>query len=265
MRRARRAYYGAVSYVDDNVGKLLKVLKETKMDDNTIVIFSADHGDMLGERGLWYKMSWFEGSARVPLIIYNPKQFGASRISQNVSTLDILSTLVDLAGGTLDDRLPLDGHSLVPQCKGESGVDEIYGEYCGEGTVTPYMMIKRGSYKFVTCPVDPPQLFNLASDPKELKNLMLETEDQAIVEIARAFTEEAARRWDFKRIHEDVLRQQRNRRVCWDALRQGRFEAWDYQPRDLAKDMYVYLPPSPNRPWNSKEGEAGARWKRELS
>ena len=241
VRRARRAYYGAVSYVDDNVGKLLAILKDTKMVENTIVIFSADHGDMLGERNLWYKMSWFEGSARIPLIIHNPRSFGPSRISDNVSTLDILATLVDLAGGRVDDRLPLDGRSLVPQCKGQPGVNEVFGEYCGEGTVTPYMMIKRGSHKYITCPADPPQLFDLASDPHELRNLMLEVDTRPEIRaLADQFQQEAERRWDFKAVHEQVLRQQRMRRLCWDALKQGRFEAWDYQPRERAQDMYVF-------------------------
>jgi len=72
VRAARRAYLGAVSYVDDQVGTLLATLKEARLDENTIVMVLADHGDMLGERGLWYKMSFFEGSARVPLIVSAP-------------------------------------------------------------------------------------------------------------------------------------------------------------------------------------------------
>ena len=70
--RARRAYYACVSYIDDKVGKILATLRELGLADNTIVLFTADHGDMLGERGLWYKMAPFEGSARVPLIFSAP-------------------------------------------------------------------------------------------------------------------------------------------------------------------------------------------------
>ena len=242
VRRARRAYFGAVSYVDDNVGKLMKVLKDCGMDDDTIVIFSADHGDMLGERGLWYKMSWFEGSARVPLMISYPPLFAHSTISQNVSTLDILPTLVDFVGGTMDKRLPMDGHSLLPQIEGQSGTDTVYGEYTGEGTIAPLMMIKRGPWKFVTCPVDPPQLFHLDKDPKELDNLMTKQDDPDIVAIANDFIKEANARWDMKAIHEEVLKSQRARSLCWDALKQGRFESWDYQPRSDAREQYA---PSP--------------------
>lgn len=73
VRDARRAYFGACSYIDDNIGKLLKTLEECGLADDTLIIFSGDHGDMLGERGLWYKMHWFEMSARVPLLVHAPR------------------------------------------------------------------------------------------------------------------------------------------------------------------------------------------------
>ncbi|KAL8995433.1 MAG: hypothetical protein Q9169_004845 [Polycauliona sp. 2 TL-2023] len=240
--RARRAYFGAVSYVDDNVGRVLEVLEECGLDDNTIVIFSADHGDMLGERGLWYKMSWFEGSARVPLLISYPQRFTTKDVTQNVSSLDLLPTLVDLVGGSIDSRLPLDGTSLLPYLESSEGLvttnDTVYGEYAGEGTIAPLMMIKRGPWKFITCPVDPPQLFNLKTDPHELHNLatsqILEVRD-----IFASFVQEASERWDFKSIHDEVLRSQRSRRLCWDALSRGRYESWDYQPKEEARDKYI--------------------------
>ncbi|KAL8702864.1 MAG: hypothetical protein Q9201_003955 [Fulgogasparrea decipioides] len=240
--RARRAYFGAVSYVDDNVGRLMEVLEECGMAEDTIVIFSADHGDMLGERGLWYKMSWFEGSARVPLIVSYPKRFSPKTVTQNVSATDILPTLVDLAGGAIDTRLPLDGTSLLPYLEAQ-GIptnlnNTVYGEYAGEGTIAPLMMIRRGPWKFVTCPVDPPQLYNLDQDPKELHNLA-PSQDPDVQKVFEAFVREANERWDFKEIHADVLKSQRSRRVCWDALTRGRFESWDYQPNEKDREKYI--------------------------
>ncbi len=79
IRDARRAYFGACSYIDSNVGKLLQTLEDTGLADDTLIVFSGDHGDMLGERGLWYKMHWFEMAARVPLLISAPGQFAAGR------------------------------------------------------------------------------------------------------------------------------------------------------------------------------------------
>ena len=181
-------------------------------------------------------MSWFEASSRVPLMISYPKRFAPRSITRNVSALDILPTLVDLANGALDKRLPIDGHSLVPYLNGSDGTggnDTVYGEYAGEGTIAPLMMIRRGPWKFVTCPADPPQLFNIIEDPKELHNLAT-SDDLDVQGVLDAFTKEAHARWDFDRIHADVLKSQRARRLCWDALKQGRFQSWDYQPLENA-------------------------------
>lgn len=181
-------------------------------------------------------MSWFEASARVPLLISYPKLFAPKLITRNVSALDILPTLVDLVNGSLDKRLPIDGHSLVPYLHGFDGTDgqdTVYGEYAGEGTISPLMMIRRGPWKFVTCPVDPPQLFNLIEDPEELRNLATSV-DPGVQGVFDAFTKEAHARWDFDRIHADVLKSQRSRRLCWDALKEGRFQSWDYQPHENA-------------------------------
>lgn len=181
-------------------------------------------------------MSWFEASARIPLLISYPKHFEPQIITRNVSALDILPTLVDLVNGSLDKRLPIDGNSLVPYLHGFSGTDgndSVYGEYAGEGTIAPLMMIRRGPWKFITCPVDPPQLFNLLDDPEELHNLAASI-DLGVQEILSAFAKEAHSRWDFDRIHADVLKSQRTRHLCWDALKQGRFQSWDYQPYENA-------------------------------
>ncbi|KAK3934942.1 choline-sulfatase [Diplogelasinospora grovesii] len=251
IKRARRAYYGAVSYVDDCVGKLLDVLKQCRLDDNTIIIFSGDHGDMLGERGLWYKMSYFESSVRVPLLVSYPQQFQPRRVTQNVSTLDILPTMCDLVGTKPVRELPMDGVSLLPHLQGREGHDTVFAEYTGEGTVSPLMMIKRGPWKYIICPADGSQLFNLESDPLELHDLAkslkkkqalsaeLSAEDKGVQKIFEAFEAEAHERWDFKRITEDVLYSQRKRRLVWGALRKGHFTSWDYNPQDDGREKYI--------------------------
>ncbi len=118
VRRARRGYFANISYLDDKVGSILDVLKRTRMDDDTIVVFCSDHGDMLGERGLWFKMSFFEGSARVPLMIAAPGVKGRL-VETPVSNLDILPTLCDLAGVEMHGIMPwTDGQSLKPLMNG---------------------------------------------------------------------------------------------------------------------------------------------------
>jgi choline-sulfatase len=93
VRTCRHAYYGSVSYLDDLIGKLLSVLRSTGLADNTVIVFTSDHGDMLGERGLWYKKSFFEASCRVPLMISGP-MLEPARIQSNVSLVDLLPTLL---------------------------------------------------------------------------------------------------------------------------------------------------------------------------
>lgn len=233
IKRARRAYYGAVSYIDDNVGQLMSVLEKCGLADNTIVVFSGDHGDMIGERGLWYKMSYFENSVRVPLLISAPKQFRPHHVTENVSTVDLLPTFVDLVGTKLIPGLPMDGLTLMPHLYGHGGGhDTALAEYMGEGTVAPLMMIRRGPWKYITCPVDPPQLFNLNDDPLELVNLAT-SQDPEVKEVFIAFEKEAHARWDFKKITEDVLVCQRKRKFVWSALTKGRFESWDWRGSEL--------------------------------
>lgn len=245
IKRARRAYYGAVSYVDDCIGKLLETLKECRLSEDTIVVFSGDHGDMLGERGLWYKMSYFEASVRVPMIFNHPGLFKPHHVSANVSTLDILPTLVELAHTKLWSNLPMDGVSMLPHLQGRpGGSDTVFAEYCGEGTVAPMMMIRRGPWKYITCPADPDQLYNLASDPRELINLASLSAKNALftpeVEgILASFVEEAQEKWDMNAITSSVLQSQRQRRLVWSALKQGTFTSWDHNPQDDGREKYI--------------------------
>ncbi|TWI57555.1 choline-sulfatase [Pseudomonas duriflava] len=236
IRDARRAYYGACSYVDSNIGKLLKALDNCGLTDDTIIIFSGDHGDMLGERGLWYKMHWFEMSARVPLLIHAPKHFSAHHVSASVSTMDLLPTLVELAGGELQPGLPLDGRSLLPHLENRGGHDEVIGEYMAEGTCSPLMMIRRGRYKFIYSEQDPLLLFDLINDPQELENLAGTEAYQAVM---AEFLQEAQSRWDISRIHADVLASQRRRRFVAEALEKGIRTSWDHQPFVDASQQYM--------------------------
>ncbi|MNN16603.1 Choline-sulfatase [compost metagenome] len=191
---------------------------------------------MLGERGLWYKMHWFEMAARVPLLIHAPQRFAAHRVSESVSTLDLLPTLVELAGGTLEAGLPLDGRSLLPHLKGECGHDEVIGEYTAEGTLSPLMMIRRGDFKFVYSEQDPCLLFDLRNDPRELENLARSPEHAALF---ADFLAEARARWDIPAISQQVLASQRRRRFVADALSRGNLTSWDHQPFVDASQQYM--------------------------
>jgi len=237
VRAARRAYYGAVSYVDDQFGSLLSALRDSGFAENTVVLVLADHGDMLGERGLWYKMNFFEPACRIPLIVHAPGRFPARRIAQSASLVDVAPTLLELAGvGPGGHASPLDGRSLCAELGGARGADEAIGEYLAEGAVAPLVMIRRGPFKFVHSPVDPDQLYDLAADPDELENLARSTAHAVKV---REFLAEVGRRWNLSEIHAAVLESQRRRHLVYRALRAGRFTPWDHQPLRDASKLYV--------------------------
>jgi choline-sulfatase len=243
VRAARRAYYGAISFVDDQVARLLRVLRETGRLHDTVVIVTSDHGEMLGERGAWYKMSFYEGSARVPLVVSWPKRFTPGRVATTVSTMDLLPTLVDLAGGDGADRDdhpevagPVDGHSLLPHLRVQPGRDEVLGEYLAEGAIAPIVMIRRGRHKFIHSPADPDQLFDLVADPDELVNL---ASDPDRAEIVAEFRRDVEARWDLAALDRDVRLSQRRRRAVTAALGTGIRSPWDYAPGYDAAHRYI--------------------------
>ncbi len=235
IRTARRAYYGEISYVDRNVGRLLKALGDGGLRDDTVVIVLADHGEMLGDKGLWYKMSFFENSARVPLIVNAPGRFAPRRVAAAASLMDVTPTLVDIAGGDAS-AIDTDGRSLRPHLEGGSAPDETFAEYLAEGAIAPIVMIRRGPWKFIHSPADPDQLYDLSHDPGERANLATRAHQAArVVE----FREEVARRWRLDALDAQVRASQRRRRLVDAALNQGEPKSWDFQPFKDASKSYV--------------------------
>ncbi|SIT79546.1 choline-sulfatase [Pontibaca methylaminivorans] len=231
---ARRGYFANISYVDDKIGQILQVLDDTRQE--AVVIFTSDHGDMLGERGLWFKMSFREGAARVPLMIAAPG-LPSGRIDAPVSTLDVTPTLAALAGVPLDDIAPwTDGCDLGPLARGAAREAPVAMEYAAEGSVAPMVCLRRGRWKYIRCAADPEQLFDLDTDSDEAVNLAT---DPAHAETLAALRAESDRRWDLARFDADVRASQARRRVVYEALRQGGHYPWDYQPLQRASERYM--------------------------
>jgi choline-sulfatase len=237
VRNARHAYYGSLSYIDDRFAELMQAIRESGFADDTVTLITADHGDMLGERGLWFKMNWFENSARIPLIIHAPQRFRSHRVAAAVSHVDILPTLLDLASGgeQLHAQVVTDGRSLMPQLAGGNGHDEAIGEYTGEGASAPGIMIRRGRYKFIHCPTDPDQLFDLAADPLEVSNLAALPAHAGRVGQLR---QQIASGWDLEAIRTAVVASQRRRRYL-NHINREQNVSWDYQPVVHARDQYI--------------------------
>jgi choline-sulfatase len=234
IRRARRAYFASISYLDDMIGTLLETLETCGFAENTIVVFTSDHGDMLGERGLWFKMNFFEGSARVPLLIAAPGRFTPRSVSEPTSLLDVLPTLVELAGGS---PTPLDGVSLVPAAAGNASPERrVVAEYAAEGAIAPMVMIREGAFKYIHCEADPPLLFDLASDPGERANLAADPNQAARADRFRALAHED---WDLAAFDAAVRLSQSRRHLVYDALRKGHHFPWDFQPLQKASERYM--------------------------
>ncbi len=231
LLRARRAHYASISYVDDKVASLLATLDAVGVRDETVVVFMADHGEMLGERGDWYKMLFFEPSAGVPLIFNAPRVFEPRRVSANVSLLDLTPTLVELAGA---DASGLQGRSLVGRLRGDApGDDAVFSEYLAEGAVAPVVMVKSGALKYIASPADPELLYDLDRDPDELDNVV---GDPRYKEKVDAFRLEVARRWDLQGLGQAIKESQARRRLVAGAMKVGPAPHWD-----LGEDSGPYV------------------------
>lgn len=234
VRRARQGYFANISYVDDKIGEILAVLEATRQE--AIIIFTSDHGEMLGERGLWFKMNFFEGAARVPLMICAPG-LGPHCEKTPVSTIDVTPTLCDLAGISMDEVMPwTNGESLVPLAKGAARTSPVLMEYAAEGSITPMVALRSGAWKYIHCPADPDQLFDLAADPHETENLV---SDPRAAEILAHFRKETTARWDLPAFDAEVRGSQARRWVVYKALRNGAYYPWDHQPLRAASERYM--------------------------
>jgi choline-sulfatase len=234
VARARRGYFAGISYVDEKVGEVLAALDATRQQ--AAVVFLSDHGDMLGERGLWFKMSFYDGSARVPLTIAAPG-LPAGRVDAPVSTLDVLPTLAEIAGVAMDEVMPwTDGCSLVPLANGAARDVTVAMEYAAEGSVAPMVALREGRWKHVSCPADPDQLFDLHADPHELTDLAA---DPAHGDTLRRMQAQSRARWDLAAYDAEVRESQARRHVVYEALRNGAYYPWEFQPLQRASERYM--------------------------
>jgi len=228
IRRSRRAYFGAISYLDQMVGQLLQTLEGIGAADNTAILFTSDHGDMQGERGMWFKKHFFEWSLRVPLFLYAP-WIAPQRVAEFASLVDVLPTLVGIAGGekVVDRCEPLEGMDLTGLLDRGNPPPQraIYAEYLAEATAAPIFMIRRGQYKYISSTADPALLFDVDADPDELNNLA-ELPEHA--ERVHAFDAEIEQKWDSAELAADIVSSQKRRRFIIESQQQGTPVRWNH-------------------------------------
>ena len=221
IKKARCAYYGLVSYLDEKIGRILDALETAGLAGDTLVINTSDHGEMLGEHGLWRKMSFYDQAARIPLQVRFPGLVAENKVvSQCVSLVDVTATILDAAGvdSIRQGSLGIDGDSFYDCCRAEPGAswedwkDEAFAEHNAHGTVYPQAMLRRGCWKLCLTASDPLEyeLYNLETDPGEFENLA----DEARFEpIRKEMTERILSQWDHHKIRQRVIASQESRRV----------------------------------------------------
>jgi choline-sulfatase len=181
-------------------------------------------------------MSFYEGSSRVPMMICAP-QMEAGLHETPVSNIDVCPTLCDLAGVSMDEVMPWTaGQSLVPMGQGVERTEPVAMEYAAEASYAPLVSLRYGPWKYNRCTLDADQLFNLDDDPHELTNLAEDPAHQGTLQTLRAKSEA---RWDLARFDADVRHSQAKRWVVYEALRNGDYYPWDYQPLKRASEQYM--------------------------
>lgn len=252
--RSRRGYYASTSYIDDKLGDLVGELERLGQMENTIVIFTSDHGDMCGEHGMWFKRIHREWAVRVPLVVAGPGIEAGQRVSENVSLVDLYPTLLELAGLDAPADLPheLDGQSLAPFLAGQRPArwpNRVVIENFGEATIKPIRALVQDDYKFVYVHERPDQLFDLREDPDEWRNVV---DDPAYAAVAARLRGQMLDGWDPAAEERKILASQRLRGFLKEALFQGAYTPWDYQPRVDATRSYVRR--TSNRQWDPHLG-----------
>ena len=172
VRIAVAAYYGMVSFLDDNIGRVLASLEASGLAQRTTVLYTSDHGDNLGNRTFWGKSNMYEEAAGIPLILKGPDVPRGKRVATPVSLVDAHPTILDVIGlppHAGDADLP--GRSLRALCSGADPERTVFSEYHAVASITGIFMLRFGRWKYVHYEGYRPQLFDLAIDPGETRDL----------------------------------------------------------------------------------------------
>jgi choline-sulfatase len=188
LRRTRAAYYALCSQLDDNLGRVLDALDALGLAEETLVVYTSDHGEPLGDHECWWKCCMYEQSVGVPMLARGPGVPAGREVETPVSLLDLVPTVADAVG--VEPAPAWRGDSLAGALWGEGGLDDgraVFSEYHAHGVSRGMFMIRQGQYKYVHYPENPPQLFDVDADPTEMKNL---ADDPAFADVRERLHEE---------------------------------------------------------------------------
>ena len=214
--RARTAYYGLVHRLDAMIGEIMDAWNAAGLGDNALTAYTSDHGEMLGERGLFWKNCFYEESVGVPLLMAWPGRLPAgTRCQRVVNLVDLGATFIEAGGGSVLPRSR--GRSLLAVAADPRApwLDETYSEYVTDHTpqwtgpsTTQQRMVRSGAWKLVVTHGERPQLFDLAGDPDELRDLADDPRHEAV---RRDLEARALRGWDAELIRREVALRRREK------------------------------------------------------
>lgn len=233
LYNARRGYFAMCTHFDEMIGGLIETLESIGELENTYIFITSDHGEMLGERGMWFKQTFWEWSAHVPFIASVPGIAGGGRSDKVVSLVDLLPTFLDLAGADSPD---LAGNSVLPLMKGndETWPDIAISDYLAIGPCVPCRMVRKGRFKFIYTHGHPALLYDLDADPSELNNLAA---DAAFADVLADLSAHALTDWDPDALTARVLKSQQQRKVIKSTP--GAPPQWDFIARKGDEARFV--------------------------
>jgi choline-sulfatase len=172
VRNAMRAYYGLVSFLDEQVYQVLEALRAAGLDRTTRIIYSTDHGEMLGEHGLWWKSAMYESAVAVPLIVAGPDVPAGKVVRTNAMLVDVFPSILEAVGArpAIEDRT-LPGRSLWAMAGEADQARTAFSEYHAIFSPSGIFMVRNARYKYVHYVGHSPQLFDLGADPEETRDV----------------------------------------------------------------------------------------------
>lgn len=248
VKTVRRIYFAMCAEADAIVGEIMTAVQNTGLADETTVIFSSDHGELALEHQQYYKMSLFEGSAHVPLVLNGPDIKPGQRIETPVSLIDVAPTICDLA--ELEKRDCFDGESLLTLARGDTAESRGWAlsSYSGVTSNTMSWMLRKGDYKLIVHEGYPSRLFNLRDDPGELTDL-IEQEPEMAAELLEILDGEVDRKAMLK---------------AWEEWRRHNFSQFQRQARrGLYLDDTYSLAEAPSSDYHDIMNNAFTGWTRE--
>lgn len=238
LMKLHRAYMASVTYFDSKVGEIMETMEDFGLMDNTIIIFTSDHGDMLGYRGMVQKRRFYDYSSRIPLSITFPKQYMVAKSGLEkkdpVSICDIFPTILELAGAK--KWLTVDGESLIPNIYGKNDPERpIFCEQHSEGVTMSNFMVRKGDYKFNYLGKGDCQLFNMKEDPEEWNNLADDPVYKSLKEELEALI---LSNFDPEQIDINAEESIEKRWIIRQAHDAGTGPSWNYEPNQNVDHVY---------------------------